>query len=1070
MQLRRQAAARLVLAAVTLLAVLPASASARELAPAPLGLFDGTLTSTDKADRPCHERLAPGRAGVVQRRATAPSEGIVAATLKASGGDWDLAVFDRKTGYPLAQATGARSDELATGFVGAGREVVLQACRRTGSSSTARVTLSNTAVKADPTPEKAQLVDVSTPTRPHKDLLNRIGVDVTEHGDADSLGVVLYGKADEQLLRENGFTWKVEIPNLMANDAADRLEDAKFAAATRRSALPSGRDDYRNLAAINEELKAFAKANPNLVKLITLKEKSLEGRTVYGIEVTKDVNTYDGKPVFLQLGVHHAREWPSVEMPMEFANELIRGYGKDQRITNLLSKARVIFVPVVNVDGYNLSKNAPYSLDPVRPIDQVDDSCDLGNFITGACLGYSAALLADPNFAYKRRNCRTQDGRNPAPGECGIQAARQLGVDPNRNYGGLWGGPGASPLPSHDTYRGAGPFSEPETRNIQDLVSKHHVVTLITNHTFSNLVLRPPGVKAQGKPVDDVAMAALGKAMTDQNGYTNQTGYELYDTTGTTEDWSYSATGGFGYTFEIGPEEFHPPYPKVIEEYLGKKGTPTEGKGNREAYFKALEHTVNATQHSIVSGTAPKGAVLRISKEFLTETSPVVQIVGPPGEKRSFKDSVRTRMTAPGGRFEWHTNPSTRPDKMAERKVTVQDKTPSRVIPIAPKKQTEPGVDDPVDLVVGPDYGPDNYDEFTFSIRPEDDVALLKIPVDVADEDDYDLELYKKNGRDPVETSGHLIGEDEEIILEDPPLGDYVLRVNNYLASSPWKGSIQFFKPGKVEMTITQRESFNLTCETPSGKLLNQTKVVVDRGQRVDTGALCGEDAPAIIAQERSRTPVACASTAGFRSTSARPVSSRRRVRLGFARRVAAPVRVDIFQVSRGRRILGNLKVAAFTGRRRPFTWNGRTNTGRRLTDGVYFVRYRVRGLKKVADFRRHVLVRRKGKWSSRRSHYARESCGMLYSTKLERPVFGGRANLPQFVVFRVRRRSNVTVTISRGKRVVRVMRTNRRAARRTHRLRFPAERARRRGIYTFKITARSGGRAVTKRLYAERL
>ena len=37
-----------------------------------------------------------------------------------------------------------------------------------------------------------------------------------------------------------------------------------------------------------------------------------------------------------------------------------------------------------------------------------------------------------------------------------------------------------------------------------------------------------------------------------QNGYASQYGYQLYDTTGTTEDWSYFATGGLGFTFEIG--------------------------------------------------------------------------------------------------------------------------------------------------------------------------------------------------------------------------------------------------------------------------------------------------------------------------------------------------------------------------------------------------------------------------------------------------------------------------------------------------------------------------------------
>ena len=40
--------------------------------------------------------------------------------------------------------------------------------------------------------------------------------------------------------------------------------------------------------------------------------------------------------------------------------------------------------------------------------------------------------------------------------------------------------------------------------------------------------------------------------MAAENGYTSQFGFQLYDTTGTTEDWSYYSTGGLGFTFEIG--------------------------------------------------------------------------------------------------------------------------------------------------------------------------------------------------------------------------------------------------------------------------------------------------------------------------------------------------------------------------------------------------------------------------------------------------------------------------------------------------------------------------------------
>jgi hypothetical protein len=202
-----------------------------------------------------------------------------------------------------------------------------------------------------------------------------------------------------------------------------------------------------------------------------------------------------------------------------------------------------------------------------------------------------------------------------------------LGIDLNRNYGGLWGGPGASDQFADPTYRGAGPFSEPETRNIQQLISSRQVTMMISNHTYSNLVLRPNGVHPQtegpdGHPVgyapDEEQMKELGAAMTAQNGYRNIHGWELYDTTGTTEDWSYNTTGGYGYTFEIGPDEFHPPFPEVVDEYLGA-GAYAE-KGNREAYLLAFETAVDTEHHAVLTGRAPEGATLRLRKTMATPT------------------------------------------------------------------------------------------------------------------------------------------------------------------------------------------------------------------------------------------------------------------------------------------------------------------------------------------------------------------------------------------------------------------------------------------------------------------
>ncbi len=57
-----------------------------------------------------------------------------------------------------------------------------------------------------------------------------------------------------------------------------------------------------------------------------LPNKTYEGREVMGVEIAKNVGANDGRPAFLNMGVHHAREWPSGESAMEWAIELVNGY------------------------------------------------------------------------------------------------------------------------------------------------------------------------------------------------------------------------------------------------------------------------------------------------------------------------------------------------------------------------------------------------------------------------------------------------------------------------------------------------------------------------------------------------------------------------------------------------------------------------------------------------------------------------------------------------------------------------------------------------------------------------
>jgi hypothetical protein len=424
-------------------------------------------------------------------------------------------------------------------------------------------------------------------------------------------------------------------------------------------------------------------------------------------------------------------------------------------------------------------------------------------------------IVGNPGNAYKRKNCRVADGveRTP-PGGCEVSSpgGYGLGIDLNRNYGGLWGGPGASGLFADPTYRGAAPFSEPETQAVRELISSRHVTALITNHTFSNLVLRPPGIRAAGETVDEAAMKELGAQMTAQNGYRNIHGWQLYDTTGTTEDWSYNATGGYGYTFEIGPREFHPSFPEVVDEYVG--AGIYAGKGNREAYLLALEAAADAEHHSVVSGKAPTGAVLRMTKEFETKTS----------QDSTIPDRLEsTLVVGSGNKYTWHVNPSTRPEVMEHRVRILSEEA------IRTQTWNWTGA-----------WLPGDHVDFDFEL-PESGIAALKVNLDWPTPDDLDLYVYYRNPDGSlveVGSSAEFILVKEEAIVELPEPGSYVIRVENFASATPsftvtaslhGSDGEDVFGGGIVE-------SYTLTCERPNGAVLQTATVTVDRGrtQRLD--------------------------------------------------------------------------------------------------------------------------------------------------------------------------------------------------------------------------------------------
>lgn len=646
-----------------------------------------------------------------------------------------------------------------------------------------------------------RIVMVDAPTVADRNRVVDLGLDLTEHATRKGIEVVLHGDGDARRLREAGFDWSVEVADLEAEQRRQRKADRRYAARVEESGLPSGRTSYRTYDDYLDDMADLAAAYPKLTRPLTLANQTVLGEDITGLEISTGADDVrDGKPVFLLLGAHHAREWPSAEHTMEFGIDLLQSYREgDARARGLLQGMRLVIVPVVNVDGYQISREAT----------------PLGNF-------------SRFDYEMKRKNCSISEQVEGAwaTGPCANNPEGRLrGTDLNRNYPGFWGGGGASTNPDSDTYRGDGPGSEPESDAVRRFISERAVTMMISNHTYSNLVLRPPAIASTGKSVDEPAYKALGDSFADANGYTSQASYQLYDTSGSTEDWSYWITGGFGFTFEIGPDGFHPAYEDaVVGEYLGTTEEADGRGGNREAYYLAAEGAMDHALISRVSGKAPKGTKIVLSKTHVSPTSPVIQPDGSTGPQRFYEDTLVNRYASDGGRFTLDVNPSTRPL-------------------VEGRYGREPAADpqEPADIAnpAGvPEVGESEETSFEILGQPEVDNGFATLSFGWPDGADWDFYVLGPDG-EPV-GSGATLANPEEIVIPDPVAGTYTVVAENYeggTAEDDWTGEVSFQSPTPPQDNGID-EAWQVTC-LKKGRILASQDVVVDRGEVARLGAVC---------------------------------------------------------------------------------------------------------------------------------------------------------------------------------------------------------------------------------------
>lgn len=330
---------------------------------------------------------------------------------------------------------------------------------------------------------------------------------------------------------------------------------------------------YRTVAQLDSLSNLLATWFPGYFMRFALPEPSVQGRTVYALRLRAGGG--GERRGVMVVGGTHSRELMNPDAIIELAVDLFVSHvtGSDITYGNRTLSAAEIKLILDTLDLWLVPCMNPDGREYVMNVDNL-----------------------------WRKNRRDNPGT-----ECD-------GVDLNRNFDVVWGVTQGqtSCAQCSEVYCGPQAFSEPETRNIRNVLDTRRVDCFVDVHSYSELVLWPwghassqttdptkrfttlpsgtcapigvPGYQEYIPPRDLQRFQTVGSrivsAISSVRGrvYTSQPSIALYPTTGTQSDYAYSrhiANSKLGktyaFTFETGPwagnvaDSFHPPDPTLIK-------------------------------------------------------------------------------------------------------------------------------------------------------------------------------------------------------------------------------------------------------------------------------------------------------------------------------------------------------------------------------------------------------------------------------------------------------------------------------------------------------------------------
>lgn len=285
---------------------------------------------------------------------------------------------------------------------------------------------------------------------------------------------------------------------------------------------------YHTLAQVQTMMEDIASNYPEITKLYSI-GTTYEGRDIWCLEISDNPGVDEGEPEVFFMGLHHAREWPTVEICLHIANNLTSLYSVNSTIADLVDNRRVWIIPVTNADGYYYCH------------DQGVDWRKNRHYF--------------PQF-------------------------NSYGVDTNRNYNGssngdIFGAWGSilswanSHYYDNECYSGPGPTSEYENQAVARMFLQNDISATITYHTYGETVMWPWGYSG-GQAPDNTYLSSVGQQIAQrirvQSGsgsYDPHQSYGLYPTVGDMIDSIYGYShyvqgkATFAYCIEA-CNEFHP--------------------------------------------------------------------------------------------------------------------------------------------------------------------------------------------------------------------------------------------------------------------------------------------------------------------------------------------------------------------------------------------------------------------------------------------------------------------------------------------------------------------------------